>query len=166
MIDMNTAANVAEIGGGIAILVSLIYVGSQIRQSNRIAKVEAIRAAQSMEFMDNFDMAAIGRALAEFESIDYSRKWEFHTYFLHLWAHWQVILDSHHLGLISAADLKAWTHVMAGLFITPGVEQYLEGGGREYLMSHGLQVIEDFISENSSVIKPYNQHFKWMIEPG
>jgi hypothetical protein len=34
MFDINTAANIAEIAGGIAILVSLIYVGYQIRQSN------------------------------------------------------------------------------------------------------------------------------------
>lgn len=36
MIDLDTAANIAEIRGGIAILVSLVYVGYQIRQSNRI----------------------------------------------------------------------------------------------------------------------------------
>lgn len=162
MIDVGTAANVAEIGGGIAILVSLMYVGYQIRQSNRIAKVEAIRSAQSMDFMDGFDMAAIGRAFSDFNSLDYNDKWDFHTYFLNLWAHWQVILDSHHLGLVSTADLKAWTKVMAGIFVTPGVQQYLDGGGREYLMSHGLEVVEELISRDSASIKPYNQHFEWM----
>jgi hypothetical protein len=34
MMDMSTAANIAEIAGGIAILFSLIYTGFQIRQSN------------------------------------------------------------------------------------------------------------------------------------
>ena len=42
MMDMNTAANIAEIGGGLAILVSLLYVGFQIRQNNKIAKAESI----------------------------------------------------------------------------------------------------------------------------
>ena len=35
MLDINTAANIAEIAGGVAILISLLYVGYQIRQSNR-----------------------------------------------------------------------------------------------------------------------------------
>ena len=85
MIDINTAANIAEIGGGIAILVSLIYVGYQVRQSNRIARVESVRATQSMSFMSDFNMADIGRALNEFDSLDYSAKWNFHVYFINLW---------------------------------------------------------------------------------
>lgn len=44
MIDINTAANVAEIAGGVAILVSLLYVGFQIRQSNRIASSAALQS--------------------------------------------------------------------------------------------------------------------------
>ena len=47
--DINTAANIAEIAGGIAILVSLIYVGYQIRQSNRIASAAALQSV-----LDNF----------------------------------------------------------------------------------------------------------------
>ena len=44
MIDINTAVNIAEIAGGIAILVSLLYVGYQIRQSNRIARAASLQA--------------------------------------------------------------------------------------------------------------------------
>jgi hypothetical protein len=44
MIDINTAANIAEIAGGIAILVSLLYVGYQVRQSNRIASAAALQS--------------------------------------------------------------------------------------------------------------------------
>jgi hypothetical protein len=72
MIEIETAANIADIAGGIAILVSLIYVGFQIRQSNKIAKAESVRAIQSMTFMDQFDMAEIGRAFNELDSLDYN----------------------------------------------------------------------------------------------
>ena len=84
MVDINTAANIAEIAGGIAILVSLVYVGYQIRQSNKIAKAESVRAVQNSTFMDQSDMANIGRAFNEFDSLDYNAKWEFHNYFLRL----------------------------------------------------------------------------------
>jgi hypothetical protein len=66
MIDINTAANIAEIAGGIAILVSLSYAGFQIRQSNRIARFDSMRSVQSNSFMDEYDMAIIGRGLISF----------------------------------------------------------------------------------------------------
>ena len=44
MYDISFMANVAEIGGGFAILVSLLYVGYQIRQSNRIASASALQS--------------------------------------------------------------------------------------------------------------------------
>ena len=44
MTDIGTAANIAEIVGGLAILVSLAYVGYQIRQSNRIASAAALQS--------------------------------------------------------------------------------------------------------------------------
>ncbi len=124
IIDIETAANIADIAGGIAILVSLIYVGFQIRQSNNIAKAESVRAIQNSTFMDQFDMANIGRGFNEFDSLDYSRKWEFHSYFLLLWAHWQMVLENGQLGLVSERYIDAWTDVVAQIVITPGVQQY------------------------------------------
>jgi hypothetical protein len=164
MIDINTAANIAEIGGGIAILVSLVYVGYQIRHSNRIARADGIRSTYSMAFMHQFNMADIGRAFNEFSSLDYDAKWDFHVYFLTIWGHWITILDSKRLGLVSEEDLTGWLHVMAGIVTTRGVLQYFEEGGSKNLMPHGLKLIEDHIKKNSETVVPYNEQFKWMVE--
>jgi hypothetical protein len=166
MIDINTAANIAEIAGGIAILVSLIYVGFQIRQSNMIAKAESVRAIQDSTFMDQFDMADIGRGFNDFDSLDYNAKWEFHSYFILLWAHWGMILESKELGLVSERFMEAWTEVIAQIVITPGVQQYFAQGARDTLMPHALKAVEDYIESNSATIIPYNQHMKWMLETG
>ena len=107
--DINTVANIAEIGGGIAILVSLVYVGYQIRQSNRIAKVESVRSTYNMAFMNDFNMADIGRGFDEFNSLEYGAKWDFHTYFLNLWGQWITVLDSKGLGLVS--EVKAFVRL-------------------------------------------------------
>ena len=124
MVNMEQAANIAEIAGGIAILVSLIYVGFQIHQSNKIAKAESVRAIQSMAFMDQFDMAKIGRGLSEFDALDYSDKWGFHLYSKNLWSHWMMVLESRELGLVTERFIDAWTSVIAQIVITPGVQQY------------------------------------------
>ena len=162
--DINTAANIAEIAGGIAILVSLIYVGFQIRQSNKIAKAESVRAVQNSTFMDQFDMASIGRAFNEFDSLDYNAKWEFHSYFLLLWAHWGMILESKELGLVTERYIEAWTEVIAQIIITPGVQQYFAQGARDTLMPHVLKAVEDYIESNKATIIPYNQQMKWLME--
>jgi hypothetical protein len=166
MIDMNTAANVAEIGGGVAILVSLMYVGFQVRQSNKIAKAESARAIQSMAFMDQFDMENIGRGFIEFDSLDYSDKWEFHQYFLNLWSHWIMVLESRELGLVTQRFMDSWTGVIAEIVVTPGMQQYFAQGARDRLMPHALKVIEDYIESNSATITPYNQQMKWFTETG
>ena len=162
--DITTAANIAEIAGGVAILVSLIYVGFQIRQSNMIAKAESVRAVQNSTFMDQFDMASIGRAFNEFDSLDYNAKWEFHNYFLRLWAHWGMILESKELGLVSERFMEAWTEVVAQIVITPGVQQYFAQGARDTLMPHVLKAVEDYIENNSATIIPYNKQMKWFME--
>jgi hypothetical protein len=166
MIEISTVANIAEIAGGIAILISLTYAGFQIRQSNRIARVESVRATQSMAFLDHFDMAEIGGAFNEFESLDYSAKCKFHSYFLNLWGHWQMIVESNQLGLISDDELAAWIQVMAGIMKTRGVQQYFEAGGRTNLMSGGLTLVEDYLNKNSATITPYNEQYKWMQPTG
>ena len=74
MMDMSTAANIAEIAGGVAILISLTYAGFQIRQSNLIGKIESIRSTQSNSFLAEFNMATIGRGLTSFESLNYEEK--------------------------------------------------------------------------------------------
>jgi hypothetical protein len=164
MIEIETAANIAEIAGGIAILISLIYVGYQIRQSNKIAKAESVRAIQGLNFLDQFDMADIGRGFSEFDSLDYSGKWEFHSYFMNLWSHWMIVLESRELGLVTERYFEAWTRLIAQIIITPGVQQYFEQGGRDILMPHSLKVVEDYIENNSAKITPYNQIMEWMTE--
>jgi len=163
MVEIETAANIADITGGIAILVSLIYVGYQVRQSNKIAKAESVRAIQNVTFMDQFDMAKIGRAFNDFDSLDYNAKWEFHSYFLLLWAHWQMILECKALGLVTERLVDAWTEYVAQIVLTPGVQQYFAQGGREDLMPQGLKIVEDYINNSVATIVPYNRRHTWML---
>ena len=65
MMDINTAANIAEIAGGIAILVSLVYVGYQVRQSNRIASASALQSV-----LDRYSDRNIDQFMASAEITD------------------------------------------------------------------------------------------------
>jgi hypothetical protein len=120
MMDMNTAANIAEIAGGIAILVSLTYAGFQIRQSNRIARFDSMRSVQSNSFMDEYDMAIIGRGLISFDALNYSDRWEFYSYCLRFLGHYAMVVQTHQLGLLDTSSLDNWSKAVAETFATSG----------------------------------------------
>lgn len=69
MIDINTAANIAKIGGGIAILVSLVYGGYQIRQSNRIASASALQSVLDRYADRSIDQFMASAEIADIEDI-------------------------------------------------------------------------------------------------
>ena len=163
MIDMDTAANIAEIAGGIAILISLTYAGFQIRQSNRLARVESIRSTQSNSFLDEYDMATIGRGLVSFDSLNYDDKWEFHCYCMRFLSHYAMVLQTQELGLLDESAVENWSKSVAETFATPGGKEYWNGGGREAFEPRYVEAIENYIKNCSAEIVPYNQHYKWML---
>ena len=142
--DIGTAANIAEIGGGIAILISLTYAGFQIRISNRIARVESIRSTQSNSFLDEYDMATIGRGLISFDNLNYEDKWEFHTYCLRLLSHYAMVIKTRDLGLLDAGSVENWSKAVAETFLTPGGKQYWQTGGRDSRSPASLLVLLRF----------------------
>jgi hypothetical protein len=166
MMDISAAANIAEIAGGIAILISLTYAGFQLRQSNRIAKVESIRSTQSNSFLDEYDMATIGRGLISFDALNYEDKWEFHCYFLRFLGHYAMVVNTHKLGLLDDSSMDNWSRALAETLATSGGQQYWEKGGRDAYQPQHVKVIEDYIKNNSATIVPYNERLKWMLETG
>ena len=166
MMDMSTAANIAEIAGGIAILVSITYAGFQIRQSNRLARVESIRSTQSNSFLDEYDMAVIGKGLVSFDSLSYADKWAFHCYFLRFLSHYAMVIETHKLGLLEDISVDNWTKAIAESLATPGGKQYWNEGGRESFEPQYVKAIEDYIEKSPADITPYNERYKWMLETG
>ena len=83
MQEIETIANVAEILGGGAILISLMYVGYQIRQSNRIAQAAALHSilegfsdralAQTVEHPDTIIMMVRGHH--SYDKLSIEEKW-------------------------------------------------------------------------------------------
>ena len=63
MTQLELIANYAEIAGGLAIIISLIYVGYQVRLSNRIARAENMRVILDLSLYDNYDLGSGGTVL-------------------------------------------------------------------------------------------------------
>ena len=108
---IETLANFAEIAGGAAILISLIYVGYQVRQSNRFAKAENTRYIQNSELMDSYNMAVIARGYHHFDGLPIQEQEEFHRYMFKLLNHFRSILETRDMGLLNQG-LVDGTNVM------------------------------------------------------
>ena len=167
MSTIETAVSISEIVGGIGILVSLLYVGYQIRQNNRYAEAESIRATmQGTDFLSQYNMAVIGRGFNDFTSLSYDEKWEFHCYFIRYFNHYQMVVQSRDLGLIPDVLADPWTKGIAEVVLTKGVQQYFQDGARDTYHSPALHGLEDYIKSNRTSIIPYNEQMGWLSPDG
>jgi hypothetical protein len=128
MIDISTAANIAEIGGGVAILVSLVYVGYQIRQSNRIASAAALQSVLDrfsdrtintyMEHPETTSMLVRGHHGLDKLSPDEQglfNSWQLREVF-----HMHNIMQLHASGLLNGVDYQTWLAFTVAQVKTPG----------------------------------------------
>jgi hypothetical protein len=125
MIDLDTAANIAEISGGIAILVSLIYVGYQIRQSNRIARAAALQAildgfSERLNKTDPEMFEIQNRGYLDWVSLHSYEKEVFNIHLVGQMLHFQNVMQLHDHGLISDTDYAAWATHACTFICTPG----------------------------------------------
>jgi hypothetical protein len=155
MIDINTAANIAEIGGGIAILVSLVYVGYQIRQSNRIASASALQAV-----LDGYTERIMNPTVADGETTDIMNRghmsWESlstieKTRFTIMQArdvlHVQNVMQLHDKGLLDSVDFEAWNAYGAAGLITPGGKEAWKYN-REQITPTAVNLLEKYLEEH------------------
>jgi hypothetical protein len=74
----------------------------------------------SSDFLDQYNMANVGRALNNFDSLDFDAKWEFHSYFMRLFANYHMVAQTRNLGLIQDTYLDEWSRVVAATLATVG----------------------------------------------
>jgi hypothetical protein len=155
MMDMNTAANIAEIGGGIAILVSLVYVGYQIRQSNRIASATALQTV-----LDGFTERVVNPYIADAEMVEIAHRgnmsWESlsaveKTQFANMQIrdvlHVQNVMQLHDKGLLDSVDFDAWKAYGAASLVTPGGKEVWKYN-RESITPTVVTVLEKYVEEH------------------
>jgi hypothetical protein len=155
MIDINTAANIAEIAGGIAILVSLAYVGYQVRQSNRIASASALQSVldrfsdrsinQYMEHPETTGILARGHNSLDKLSPDEAALfavWQLREVF-----HMHNIMQLHTSGLLSDVDYQTWLSFTVAQVKTPGGHE-VWNNQRITLNPTVAEIIETYIKEN------------------
>lgn len=156
--DINTAANIAEIGGGVAILVSLIYVGYQIRQSNRIASAAALQSVldgfaeriMSPVIADGEFADIMNRGFMSWESLSTVEKTRFTVAQGREVLHVQNVMQLHDKGLLDSVDFEAWKAYGAASLITPGGKEAWKYN-REQITPTVVTLLEKYVEEHPSM---------------
>ena len=158
MFDINTAANIAEIAGGIAILVSLVYVGYQIRQSNRIASATALQSVldgfiervMDPMIVDGELTDIINRGLLSWESLSTVEKTRFTIAQGRDVLHVQNVMQLHRKGLLDSVDFEAWIAYGASGLITPGGKEAWKYN-REQITPTVVNLLEKYLEEHPNM---------------
>jgi hypothetical protein len=157
MIDINTAANIAEIAGGIAILVSLIYVGYQIRQSNRIASATALQSVLTGH-AERISVINIQQPECEDAAWCGYRSWNdlsvrdkrfFNNQMVVNIMQVQNVIQFHEKGLVGDVDYEAWLTYIASIVVTPGGNEWWQTS-KVLFTPTIVATLDQFIADNPS----------------
>lgn len=155
MFSIGTAANIAEIMGGVAILISLAYVGYQIRQSNRIASATALQSilegftdrtlTQSMEHPETIDVQVRGHY--DYDKLSIYEQVLFGGLINRDVINMQNVMQFYDNGLVSKVDYDAWLSFTVANVVTPGGRTCWNMTKVSYTPTI-TRVIEDYMEAN------------------
>jgi hypothetical protein len=153
--EISTAANIAEIAGGVAILISLIYVGYQIRQSNRIATTAALQSVldrfSDRSLVGYLEHPEIGEILTRgHNSTGLLSNHEiviFNAWLLREVIHMQNIMQLHKSGFLDSVDYQTWLAFTTAQITTPGgMESWNQQ--KVSLTPTIVETLEDYMQKN------------------
>ena len=140
--DIMELGAIGELVGGVAVIASLLYVGLQVRQSNRMEMAESARAS-TRDYIVTFhglDAELFTRAVLDFEAIGAAEKQTLHQQLYSLFTVAQTEFSLSRSGLSDPETFEVHAQVFATLLRAPGVGQWwrtanplFEDGFRAYM---------------------------------
>ena len=123
--DIMELGAIGELVGGMAVIGSLIYVGLQVRQSNRLEKADSIRTVQRdiVQTLLHQDASLLPVAIRDFEGMAAQEKVRAHNWLIAFFsiARTEVVLSQENLG-----EMSIYPAVMASFVRSPGLGHWWE----------------------------------------
>ncbi len=165
---LDQIANIAEIIAAALVIVSLLYVGVQVRQNTRQHRGEALRAAID-ELLHRVAQATADEesannfrdGLHDFNGMTPNARARFHARMLSLLAAYALVLQFHDTGLLDESEFVAEQRLYISIFRSPGVQQWwehLKPMPPEPLIHHLDQAVKD----SSIDIQQLDQQWPWL----
>ena len=125
--NIEIIANYAEIVGGIAVLISLLYVALEIRRNTRSSLSQTNMMAHesmanvSLEIAKNEQLSSLfRRGLLDFDKLDTEEKFQFLALMTSLYRRFENVFYQNKKGLLEKELWKGYSHSMTAYMNTDG----------------------------------------------
>ena len=131
--NIEIMASYAEVIGGVAVLISLIYVGLQIRSNTRSSlSLTNMMAHESManislEIAKDIQLTSLfRRGMLSFNKLDIEEQFQFIALFTSLYRRYENVFYQNEKGLLEAGLWKGYSHSMISHIKTDGGKEFLK----------------------------------------
>ena len=159
---------IGEIIGAIAVLITLVYLAFQVRQSNKLAKMEMHEDSISHylqnngNFISNVETARVFReGLLNLDSISPSERIQLWGMLNNIIASFNHIREAYENGIYKKEVFEAWRGYVCGVLAMPGGKIYWNDGRSGY--PEDLQVCIEDALDTAPGIDSLNPSY-WSVE--
>lgn len=150
--DLTQLGAIGEMVGGVAVLVTLVYLSTQVRQGNEQAKREAVASAafdfprQLCSFgMEDGNAAAIRDGLRDYDALSPLEAMRFNSLMVGLYVAFVGVSDHHKAGLIPQDEFEATEANFVRFLNEPGARTWWEQTKHIY-PARGVEAVEDAVA--------------------
>ena len=158
---------IAEFAGAVAVIITLIYLSYQLRQSNKIAKAEAIREITNTQHFHQENLHTPGlnellvRGMADFEGLNAGEKAQFNAHYYPMLNHVETVFEMNTMNLVPPHQYSGWIAGATSLIVTPGGAQWWTHA-QKTLPSPFVNEINRLLKDESFKTTPFTELWPWL----
>jgi hypothetical protein len=142
--NIESIANYADVVGGVAVLISLIYVGIQIRKNTKSSLSQTNMMAHesmaniSLEMAKSAEVSSMARkGLLSFKDLSDNEKFQFVTLLTSLYRRFENVYYQNNKGLLEDELWQGYRHSMCSFFNTDGGKEFWKVRKKSFSTSFG-----------------------------
>lgn len=154
--------------GAIAVVATLFYLASQVRQSTKQSEAQGLQTA-IMKYLDSFESATSSpgnadifrRGLNNFDALVPEEQGSFHSVMHSLLTGFHNAWDLYEADLLPESDLTAMRGLYVSILMAPGGAQWWNVF-KEVPPAYLVAYLDDAIRAANGTIQPANELFPWL----
>jgi hypothetical protein len=143
----------AELAGAVGVILSLLYLAAQIRQSSTIARATGFQTLVenlnlSVAELQNPEFAPLFlRGSRSYKNLEVEERLRFGVFLSGMAARFATTLEFERSGIVNPSMVQAHAEIMRSIFQGPGVREWWSSTNREFLN----QEVRDWIDQHAAV---------------
>ena len=169
-LSLSEITGIAEIIGSLGIIVSLIFVGLQVRQNTHQVEAASYQAlsnfVRAVNALGNAPQTAnlVRRGLDDFQALSEDEKVQFDGKMGELASYFAEVAQRYQQGTLSAQEDESLQLLFAQVFSSPGVKEWWTYGKRTFPPQY--QALYDDILKRHPDVQPWSEHLKFQPRDG